>query len=533
MAETEPPAAADHGRSRIGRVALLITLGGLGSRLLGLVREQLAAGYFGAGDDIAAFQIADNVSTLLFDLVISGMLQAALIPVLVEFAGDHAREELRRIAGTITTVALVSVGVAVILGEIFTGTVVRLMTAIGSGDAARDPATTALTVDLVRIVLPGVLLLALGTIFSAVLYALDRPGGPALALVVRNLVVVVAILTLSRWMGVKSMAVGVLVGGMSVAAIHLPALAQAGALPTLRLELRHPAVRRIGLLYLPVFLGLLVSTVQVVVDRNLAWRAEADALGAMRYATTLVQSVLGLIAAAISLAALPALAGHFTGRDERAFSATLESALRYVTILIVPAVFGMAVLARPLVGVIFQHGETGPAEASSIALVLLGYLPGTLFAAFDQVLIYAFYAQQSTWTPVLVGVVASGGYFVVAAVVADRYGALGLAIANSVQFVVHTLVLGWLGRSLLAGLRRRFAGLLALCGGGAGLCAAAALAGLGLTRLVLPSGAIRDVVELVVAASAGAAAYAGVLWTARVPEIAALVARLPIRLRNR
>ena len=513
-------------RGRIGRVALLITLGGLASRLLGLVREQLASGYFGAGDEIAAFQIADNVSTLLFDLVISGMLQAALIPVLVEFAGPRARSELRAIAGTITTVAVVVVGLAVVAGEIWTETLVRGMTALGTSDAARDPATTALTVDLVRIILPGVLLLALGTIFSAILYALDKPGGPALALAVRNLIVVFAILTLSGRLGVKSMAVGVLAGGVLVAAIQLPALARAGALPMLRLDVRHPAVRRIGLLYLPVFLGLLVSTVQVIVDRNLAWRAEADALGAMRYATTLVQSVLGLVAAAISLAALPTLAGHFTGRDEGAFSRTLESALRYVTILIVPAVFGMAVLARPLVGLLFEHGETGGAEASSIAIVLLGYLPGTLFAAFDQVLIYAFYARQSTWTPVLVGVAASLGYFAVAAVVAGRYGALGLAIANSVQFVVHTLILGWLGRSLLAGFWRRFAGLLGLCGGAAAVCAAVALAAVGLSRLALADGAARELIEVSTAAALGGAAYAAILWRARVPELTAIAHRL-------
>jgi putative peptidoglycan lipid II flippase len=273
------------------------------------------------------------------------------------------------------------------------------------------------------------------------------------------------------------MAVGVLVAGCWWRRSKLPALARAGALPTLRLDLRHPAVRRIGLLYLPVFLGLLVSTVQVVVDRNLAWRAEADALGAMRYATTLVQSVLGLVAAAISLAALPTLAGHFTGKDEGAFSRTLESALRYVTILIVPAVFGMAVLARPLVALLFEHGETGSAEASSISIVLLGYLPGTLFAAFDQVLIYAFYARQSTWTPVLVGVAASGA---TSRRGGGRRPVRGARAGDREQRPVRAAhaVLGWLGRSLLAG----FGGgsrSARLCGGAAAVCAAVALVRVG------------------------------------------------------
>jgi putative peptidoglycan lipid II flippase len=288
-------------RSGVARAALLITVGGLASRLLGLVREQLAAGYFGAGDDVAAFQIADNVQTLLFDLVISGMLQAALIPVLVDVAGESRREDLRRIAGTVVTVAFLIVGLATIGGWLFTDHLVELMTSLGAGDQSRSSETVALTEQMIRIALPGVLFLAIGTVFSAVLYSLGRAAGPATALAARNLVVVVAILGLADRLGVKSMAYGVLGGGVFVAAIQVPWLISQRALPRPNLHLRDPAVRQIGRLYLPVFLGLIISTVQVVVDRNLAWRAEADALGAMRYATTLVQSVLGLVAAAISL----------------------------------------------------------------------------------------------------------------------------------------------------------------------------------------------------------------------------------------
>ena len=146
----------------------------------------------------------------------------------------------------------------------------------------------------------------------------------------------------------------------------------------------------------------------------------------MRYATTLVQSVLGLVAAAISLAALPVLATHFSQRDEDRFDQTLVQAVRMVTVLIVPAVFGLAALSRPVVGLLFQHGETGPAEAHSIAVVLLAYLPGTLFAAYDQILIYMFYSRRSTWIPVLVGVFSVGAYFAAAALLANRYGAVGL-----------------------------------------------------------------------------------------------------------
>src|SRR5687767_9182369 len=118
-------------KTGVARAALLITAGGLASRVLGLVREQMAAGYFGAGDDVAAFQIADNVQTLLFDLVVSGMLQAALVPVLVMYAATSDRLQLRRISGAIASVAVLIVGAACLLGWLFTTQIVQVMTSLG------------------------------------------------------------------------------------------------------------------------------------------------------------------------------------------------------------------------------------------------------------------------------------------------------------------------------------------------------------------------------------------------------------------
>lgn len=513
-------------RSGIARAALLITLGGLASRILGLVREQLAASHFGTGDAVAAFQIADNIQTLIFDLAISGMLQAALIPILVSFAAPELRIDLRRISGTIMTVAFLLVGGATLIGWIFTDQLVRVMTTLGAGDQQRSPETVALTEHLVRIVLPGVVFLAVGTVLSAVLYSLGKPGGPATALAARNLAVVVCILLLADRYGVKAMAYGVLFGGMLVAAIQIPWLIRAHALPRPNLHLLDPAVRHIGRLYLPVFLGLLISTVQVVVDRNLAWRAETDALGAMRYATTLVQSVLGLVAAAISLAALPLLATHFANRDEDAFNATVVHAVRMVSVLIIPAVIILAAVSGPVVTLLFQHGETNATDAHRITVVLLAYLPGTLFAAYDQILIYLFYARRSTWIPVLVGVAAVGFYFVTAFLLVDRYGAVGLAVANSVQFIAHTIILMTIARERVSQIAARCLGAIGVAVLAASVAGAVAF-GLasGIERTL--SGFVEEVAAVVLPLGVAGLIYGVWVLAAGIPEARSLATRIP------
>src|SRR5699024_10845967 len=139
------------------------------SRVLGLVREQLAAGLFGTGNEIAAFTVADNIQTLLFDLLASGALQAALIPVLAQWAAPESgsRDELRRIGGTLVIGALVVVGTMVGIGMIFAPNVVDGLVFISGDTGARGAETIDLTIHLVRIVLPAALLLTIGTILQA------------------------------------------------------------------------------------------------------------------------------------------------------------------------------------------------------------------------------------------------------------------------------------------------------------------------------------------------------------------------------
>jgi putative peptidoglycan lipid II flippase len=515
----------------IAGAAMVIMLGNVLSRVLGMAREQLAAGLFGTGDRIAAFTVADNVHTLLFDLLISGMLQAALVPVLAQWtAPDGAtRDELRRISGALLTLAVLVVGTMVAVGEVFAPAIVQVMTAFGGGSAERGAATTALTVTLVRIILPAVFFLAIGVVLMGVLYALGRVTAPALSIGVRNAVLVATIVVLSGMLGVKSMALGVVAGGFAIAAMQIGPLRRAGALPRPNLDFGHPAVRQVLRLYVPIFLGLLANTVAVVVDRNLAWGAETDALGAMRYATTLVQLVLGLVAAAISLAALPSLARHFAAGDETAFRATLGRALAMVTVLIVPAVLGLAAISSPAVDLLFRHGQTDQEGAHLIIVALLGYLPGTLFAAYDQVLIFAFYARQNTRTPVLVGLGAIGVYFAVALTLVGSLGMLGLVLANSAQFVAHALVMYWLAGKAIgevggASLRRVVTRCFAAGIGMAVLCLTVwrVLSGVLPDSRSVPIHLARESILVVVPVAVGAVAYLGTLHWMRLEEIGAV-----------
>ena len=100
--------------------------------------------------------------------------------------------------------------------------------------------------------------------------------------------------------------------------------------------------------------------------------------------------------------------------DPALFRQTLGTGVRLISFLILPATVGLAVLARPIIAVLFQHGAFGAEDTALTALALLLYLPGLPAAAIDQMLIFSFYARKDTVTPVLVGVMSTGVYLVVA-----------------------------------------------------------------------------------------------------------------------
>jgi putative peptidoglycan lipid II flippase len=175
----------------------------------------------------------------------------------------------------------------------------------------------------------------------------------------------------------------------------------------------------------------------------------------MAYATTLIQFPLGLVSMAISTAILPALsrlAGQEEG-DSAPFRATLAGGLRLVLVLTVPAAVGLLVLARPLVALLFQHGEFDAADTAQTALALRYYLIGLVFAAVDLPLVFAFYARRDTWRPALVGVLGVGVYLAVALPALHPLGMVGLILANGAQLAGHAAAMAWIFQRRIGTLR--------------------------------------------------------------------------------
>jgi putative peptidoglycan lipid II flippase len=455
------------GRS-IATAAVLIMLGNVASRVLGLVREQLIAALFGTTAAASVFTAASRVPTMVYDLLIGGALTAALVPVFSEYAAreEQAKEakeaeeaegtgwaegaegggraegaggprrdsELGRLAGAVLGLALLVLLPVVVLLMLLAR---PLMSVLGVGFA---PEWQEQGILLVRVALPAVLLMGVAAVLMGVLYALHRVTLPSFSAAIYNALIILCGLALSPWLGVTSLVVGILVGAAGQTLLQVPGLRRASI--RLSFDLSHPGVRRIARLYLPVAGGLLVSAGVVALDTRLASTTGEGTLAAMRYATTLIQLPLGLVATALSFATLPVLSRYgASGAAEAGFRRTLANGIKAALLLVVPAMVGLIVLREPIVRLLFQRGAFGPEGAAQTALALLVYAPQLPFVAVDQLLIAAFYALQNTRLPVLVGVAGAGLYALVALGTVERLGMAGLVLANTVQNSAHAVIL--------------------------------------------------------------------------------------------
>ena len=515
MAEARKPSVQQ--AVEVTQAAGLIALGSVASRVLGVVREIAKAGLFGATGSVGALEVAIRVPTIIYELLVGGMINSALVPVLSDYSAAERRAELWHLLSVLLSLAVVVLSVCVVIGEVLAPQIVWLMA------GGLDPALQAEATVLLRVMLPVVLFLNTAGIVSGALYALKRFTFPAFTAAVFNAATVAAALILGRRLGVTSVALGVLAGAILQLAVQWPGLR--GADLGFVFNVRHHALRRIGRLYIPIAIGLVVDLLGVALSYNLASRTGNQSIPWMQYSATLIQLPLGLVSIAVSIAILPTLSRQAAEREQHAFRATLAYGIRLILALTVPATVGLWVMATPIVALVFEHGTFTPADTVATVAALRYHLVGLIFAAVDQPLIFAFYARKDTWTPAVVGV-ATVVLYVALALVPTMFVPLTLnrlILANSLKWAAHALIMLMLLRRRVGSLRGHGAWTLV-----AKACAGSLVMGglvYGSMELMaprLPEGLLGEVVHVGTAGVVGAAAYGALAALLRMEEVGLL-----------
>jgi putative peptidoglycan lipid II flippase len=445
--DATPDAPRAVSQRSITRAATLTSLGNLSSRAVGLLRETVKSFYFGNGRAASAYELASNLPTAIYDALIGGMLNSALVPTFSEMAQDERRKrEYGELLGAL--IGLAGVGLAVVIALLW---LLAWPLAQFRGGPSQIPGELA---TLFRITFPAILFMSLSGIVTAALQARQRFGYTAFTATVFNLTMIVCMVLFEAWLGVVALAIGMLAGSVMQLLIQLPGLH--GIPIRLSLNWRHPGVMQIIRLFLPVVGGLLLAFLATEASYIASTQIGSEGPATMRYAAQIIQFPIGMIISAVSVAILPAMSAS-TGT---AFRETLARGLRLTLVLTAPAAVGLYVLATPVVALLFQRGAFDAQSTADVALALRAAVPNLLFMAVDIPMLYAFYAMRNTRTPTLVGLASTLFYIVILVlqVFASRQGWLPftldrLILSNSLKTGVDAALMTLLLWPRLGGLR--------------------------------------------------------------------------------
>ena len=421
--------------------SLLVGVMTMMSRVLGLVRDVVIAGYFGSTASADAFFVAFKIPNFLRRLFAEGAFSQAFVPVLSEYRTKRPFDEVRHLvsrvsgtlAGTLLMVTVVCMLAAPLLIRVF---------APGFHD---DPVKLALAGEMLRITFPYLFLISMTGLAGAVLNSYSRFAVPAFTPVLLNLSLIGATFYLTPWFGqpVIALAWGVVIAGVSQLLLQLPFLLKIRLLPMPRWDHKHEGVRRIMKLMVPALFGVSVSQINLLLDTVLASFLQTGSVSWLYYSDRLSELPLGVFGIAIATVILPSLSRKYASDSEGLFSQTLDWAIRLVLLIGIPAGVALFVLSEPLISTLFHYGEMTDRDVLMASMSLQAYSVGLVAFMLIKVLAPGYFARQDTKTPVRIAIKAMVANMIFNLILVFPLQHAGLALATTLSAFMNAGMLYW------------------------------------------------------------------------------------------
>src|SRR5215471_17120900 len=409
------------------------------SRVFGFIRDILTAAILGAGPVADAFFVAQRLPNLFRSLFAEGAFNAAFVPLASGSFAEGGKPALRAFAEEAFAVLFAVLLAFVLLGEIF---MPWLMTLIAPGFSA-EPGKFDLVVTLTRITFPYLLFISLTALQGGLLNAVDRFAAPAATPILLNLFLIAGLLLMAHfhWQDGEALAWTLSAAGLAQFLWLMASCARAGVGLRLRVPRLTPRVKQVLKIMGPGVLGAGVTQLNLVISTALASFLPGGSVSYLYYADRLNQLPLGVVGIAVGTAILPSLSRQVRLGDLPDAVATQNRGIELALLLTLPAAIALAVLATPILSVLFERGAFGPTDTAATAAALAAYAAGLPAFVLVRVLAPAFFARHDTATPVKVAVAAMAVNLCLTLILMQFLAHVGIALATTCAGWINALTL--------------------------------------------------------------------------------------------
>jgi putative peptidoglycan lipid II flippase len=443
--EPTPPAPPGGGAGgRVARNTAIFSIATGLSRVAGLLREIVAAKFFGTGGPASAFTIAFQIPNLVSNLFANAALSAAFVPVFTDLLEQGRRREAFRLASAIFWIMLVALGAVTAFFILAAGVVMPLFT----GNAFNGPLDT-LTAGLSQVLFPVVLLLGLNGLLVGILQSYERFSIAAISPVVWNLVILVLLVVLrphfhggyENGEQLYALAIAILVATFVQLLMALGALRRIDFRLQFSIDWHDPRIKQVFVLMLPVTIGLGIVNLDQLINSVFGTLVSKEAPRAIDNAFRIYMLPQGLFSVAVATVLFPTLSRMASRRDAAGMRRAVGIGMRQINLLLIPAAAFMIVLATPIVRLVFERGAFGRESTHLVSIALFWFAFSLPFGGLNLLLTRTFFAVQRPWIPtrlaamnIVVDIVVSIGLY-------RPFGIAGLIIGTVAANALMTALL--------------------------------------------------------------------------------------------
>src|SRR3989338_11285854 len=414
----------------ITMAALLVGGSSLVSRLLGIFRDRILAGQFGAGDTLDVYYAAFRLPDLIFNLLVLGALSAGFIPIFTSLIKSpllklrsllgHEYKEAWQLANNVLNILVLGLLLLCGLGVIFAPQIIQLITP-GFSREKID-----LTVGLSRIMFLSPIFLGISGVFGGILQSFKRFFVYAMSPIFYNIGIIIGALYLVPLWGIYGLAWGVVLGASAHLAVQLPTLIQLGFKYSFQFDLKNKKVRQIWLMMVPRTMSLAISQLNLLVITVIASTLSSGSLSVFNFANNLQSFPVGIFGISFAIAAFPAMSA--AAFDKKNLVKDLSQTVRQILFFIIPSTVLLLALRAQIIRVILGTGQFDWQD-TVLTIDTLGFFCLSLFAqALIPLLVRVFYARLTAKTPFIIGLIAALANIFLSIWLSDRLGVAGLAL---------------------------------------------------------------------------------------------------------
>ncbi|MDI3496008.1 MAG: putative peptidoglycan lipid flippase [Patescibacteria group bacterium] len=422
--------------------AALVAMSSLLSRVLGVLRDRILAGTFGAGATLDNYYAAFRIPDLIFNLVVLGALSAGFIPVFTALiknkkGGERENGEAWHLVSNLLNFLLILLVVLSIVGIIFSDNLTKLITP-GFGPEQQQEVAA-----LTRIMFLSPIFLGLSGIMGGVLQSFKRFLIYSLTPIFYNLGIIIGALYFVDIWGVAGLAWGVVLGSFLHFVIQLPTVYNLGFRYRAIISWRDKNIRKIAAMMVPRTMSLAIAQINLVVITVIASSLESGSLTAFNFANNLQSFPVGIFGISFAIAAFPVLAENANNYQQ--LSKNFSNTMRQILFFVVPATVLIVVLRAQIVRVVLGTGNFDW-RSTFMTMDALGFFALSLFAqATIPLLTRVYYAKHNSKTPFYFGLISIIVNIILSFYFGKLLGVAGLALAFSIANIINFILLwGWL-----------------------------------------------------------------------------------------